>query len=589
MKKGQSNVLRTSLAVTLLAGSLAGGSGAAAAANLAPQKPVWGNFLEHYKANVKENSTVNSNPAIGVLSEYEKLWTPGEAWDNGTIIHKEVLDANIQKVVEITTTRTPAEAEAAYYDDRRHQSYSVIDGLGPWAEVYRDKAGAVTTITSIPADAVSTKYDDKGTGAGAEDSSLGHMVKLVNTLRGPSSSSNPSKNYYKYPRPFRWSEEVNVLPTLVPAKNPDPSQDGGFPSGHTNAAYLAGYALAYAVPERYQELLTRASELGNSRIVAGMHSPLDVMGGRVMSTALAASILNDPDNASLKQAAYQEARQLLAEAGTGQDLYRDKSANEKAFAERLTYDFPMIGETGREAVVPLGAEVLLETRLPYLSGDERRSVLATTSIPSGYPLLDDAEGWGRLNLYAAADGYGAFKKRVTVTMDASKGGFHAEDTWRNDIAGSGSLIKRGSGTLRLTGNNTYTGSTVIEQGQLEAGSKTALGKGAVWNKGGALAKEVQGEFAVSGNFTQSKQGVLELTLSSSQDVLRIQGKGTYYGKLQLNFKDGYIPAGTTTIIQDADPGKHGKFTSVEVSGLPKGYRAELSYTGLQVQLKVIKK
>ncbi|MFB5679155.1 hypothetical protein ACE3NQ_30360 [Paenibacillus terreus] len=37
--------------------------------------------------------------------------------------------------------------------------------------------------------------------------------------------------------------------------------------------------MAYAVPERYQELLTRASGLGNNRIVAGMHSPFDVMGG----------------------------------------------------------------------------------------------------------------------------------------------------------------------------------------------------------------------------------------------------------------------------------------------------------------------
>ncbi|UUZ87083.1 hypothetical protein LJK88_40535 [Paenibacillus sp. P26] len=57
-------------------------------------------------------------------------------------------------------------------------------------------------------------------------------------------------------------------------------------------------AMAYAVPERYQESLTRASELGNNRIVAGMHSPLDVMGGRVMATALAVAILSDPSNST---------------------------------------------------------------------------------------------------------------------------------------------------------------------------------------------------------------------------------------------------------------------------------------------------
>ena len=42
-------------------------------------------------------------------------------------------------------------------------------------------------------------------------------------------------------RPFRWSDEVTLLETLEPVKKPVESaaSDGGFPSGHTNAAYLA--------------------------------------------------------------------------------------------------------------------------------------------------------------------------------------------------------------------------------------------------------------------------------------------------------------------------------------------------------------
>lgn len=86
--------------------------------------------------------------------------------------------------------------------------------------------------------------------------------------------------------------------------------------------------MAYAIPERYQELLTRASELGHNRIVAGMHSPLDVMGGRVMATALSAAILSDPDNERLKKAAYDEAhRKLLTQTGTGEDRYSDYETN----------------------------------------------------------------------------------------------------------------------------------------------------------------------------------------------------------------------------------------------------------------------
>jgi hypothetical protein len=47
-------------------------------------------------------------------------------------------------------------------------------------------------------------------------------------------------------------------------------------------------------------------------------------------------------------------------------------------------------------------------------------VLKTTALASGYPVMDDAEGWGRLNLFAAADGYGSFSGNVTIVMDAPR-------------------------------------------------------------------------------------------------------------------------------------------------------------------------
>ena len=51
--------------------------------------------------------------------------------------------------------------------------------------------------------------------------------------------------------------------------------------------------------------------------------------------------------------------------------------------------------------------------------------------------MEGAEGWGRLNLFAGADGYGNFNGDVSVTLDTTRGGFSAEDSWRNDISGSG--------------------------------------------------------------------------------------------------------------------------------------------------------
>ncbi|MEE4577666.1 acid phosphatase [Paenibacillus polymyxa] len=577
------------LSVPLLLGSLGGNYASAATlpTTVTPTKPSWGYFVDHYKNNSSANKTESSNPTLGLLSEFNKLWTPGATWDTGTKLNSSVLDANIQKVIDIAARRTSSEADAAYLDDRRNQSYSVIDGLGSLTDIYRKKAGATTTINDVPADATTKKYEDEGTNAGDTSSSLGNVVNLVNTLRGDYSTTNPAKSYFSYPRPFRWSDNSVVVPSLIPALKSNATNDGGFPSGHTNAAYLSSIAMAYAMPERYQELLTRASELGNNRVVAGMHSPLDVMGGRVMATAMAAAILSDPANSSLKKVAYQDAhKQLLSQKGTAPDRFSNYAANKKSYNERLTYGFSQINPATTPMTVPKGAEVLLETRQPYLDSTQRRWVLATTGLPSGYPVLDDAEGWGRLNLFSAADGYGAFVNHVTVNMDASKGGFNALDRWRNHISGTGKLTKKGTGTLKLMGSNTYSGGTQIDQGILEGNSETAFGSGAITNNGGTLLKNNFGKLIVGENYKQTAKGKLELNLGSKNDVLIIKGTAQLNGKLRLNFSNKYVPASGATILTYGK--RNGAFSSIEAAGLPSNYKVKVVYTADHVQLKVTK-
>ena len=77
-----------------------------------------------------------------------------------------------------------------------------------------------------------------------------------------------------------------------------PGRRRRFPQRAHQRLHLAALAYAYAVPERFQELVTRAFDLADTRIMAGMHSPIDVMGGRILATALAAATLNDPANAA---------------------------------------------------------------------------------------------------------------------------------------------------------------------------------------------------------------------------------------------------------------------------------------------------
>lgn len=233
-----------------------------------------GYFVDTYKTNNMDNMTPESNAVIGVLSPFLTLWQPGSSWDNGTKLGPGgnlVLDSNINRCIEITSQRTRDQELPAYLIDRQNQNWSSLKGLGPYEASFKELAHAATSLPDeIPADAETVKYSDKG-GANGEwadtSSQLGHIVELVNTVRGPHASGNPAKIYFQYMRPFRWSDQVNLLPALKPCAS-DPIKDGGFPSGHTNAGYLASLSLAYAVPERYQECLTNASVIGNYRIVA---------------------------------------------------------------------------------------------------------------------------------------------------------------------------------------------------------------------------------------------------------------------------------------------------------------------------------
>jgi autotransporter-associated beta strand protein len=472
--------------------------------------------------------------------------------------------------------------------------------MGPLTAAWRAGSKATTTITSVAPDATTVKYDDGGNGAGdATTAEFGSVVSFINAMRN-NGSTEPSKRFYKYPRPWRWSSAVKVVPALEPAKSPTPATDGGFPSGHTNAGMLNSLAMAYALPERFQEMISRGLELGENRILAGMHSPLDVMGGRMLAHAIFTGNINAAANAALKQKAYADAHAYLqAQTGTNAntlyayahgattatDRFADHDANKANYLRRLTFGFTPIKATDKPAVVPKGAEAILETRLPYLDAMQRRAVLRSTALPSGYPLLDDAEGWGRLNLFAAADGYGAFTGSVVVTMDASRGGFWAMDAWRNDISGSGKLTLKGTGRLVLTGKNSWTGGTEIAGGTLEADSTGALGTGDVYvGSAGTLASAAPGRLAIAGNYAQLDKGTLDITLGANDaGTVAVQGTATIVGgTLHLKFAGGFKPGvGTTYQVLSAGRRK-GVFANV----VADGYRSTVIYSNTGVSVRI---
>lgn len=135
------------------------------------------------------------------------------------------------------------------------------------------------------------------------------------------------------------------------------------------------------------------------------------------------------------------------------------------------------------------AAALVYEKYPWMTNDQIRQTLFTTTDKmeldkdpddenttevearnvTRYP--DSKYGWGMLNTERALKGPGAFMKYSKYSYDSStfKADVPAMTTsyFDNNIYGDGGLQKRGFGTLHLTGNNSFSGGSVVRQGTLE--------------------------------------------------------------------------------------------------------------------------
>ncbi|WP_337895566.1 phosphatase PAP2 family protein [Corynebacterium bovis] len=218
-----------------------------------------------------------------------------------------------------------------------------------------------------------------------------------------------------------------------------------FPSGHTTFAYGIGLELAELLPELGPQVVTRASEAGNNRVVLGVHYALDIMGGRITGHVNTASTLSSPDYVT---GVLLPARAEFTDYLTGRcaadghgatlaDCIRDTGAADTggytnaftdpvstapvtgrasaldAYRARMTYGFDRVTPGGDAPVVPENAEALLVTAFPDLTPEQRRAVIAATEIDSGFPLDASSQGWQRVNLPAA------MSSRVTLGADGA--------------------------------------------------------------------------------------------------------------------------------------------------------------------------
>ncbi|GAB7260521.1 hypothetical protein DaDZ19_21880 [Dickeya ananatis] len=145
----------------------------------------------------------------------------------------------------------------------------------------------------------------------------GEIGKAAALIKATNVSTSAAKNAFNYPRPFKHEgNSIHLVPdTAVVADNALYTASGGsFPSGHTNGGYNDALLLAQMLPERFVPLLDRAATYGYSRLVLGVHYPLDVIGGRMTAERSVAHFLNDPKYRVLFNEAKAQLRTALEKA-----------------------------------------------------------------------------------------------------------------------------------------------------------------------------------------------------------------------------------------------------------------------------------
>jgi len=231
---------------------------------------------------------------------------------------------------------------------------------------------------------------------------------------------------------FCGSETTNTDNLQHLAANP------AYPSGHTVYGYMESLLLALLVPERYQQMVARAAEFGNDRIVLGSHYAMDVLGGRTLAEYDLAQLLANKtgyvgverDNVKIDDfpkalAAARADLTAALEKGCGgkiadcaaqdQSRFADPAKNSAFYEATQTYGLPVVfanNAEGAEDVAKLAPEAgyLLTAAFPSLTLAQADAILTLTEGLGG-GFLDNGSTFGvysRLDLYKAAERTAAF-------------------------------------------------------------------------------------------------------------------------------------------------------------------------------------
>ena len=265
----------------------------------------------------------------------------------------------------------------------------------------------------------------------------GSLKPTPSAIPGHSRPSRTSPKYSGQELLRRRDHEHRLSVWSSPASGGKPA----YPSGHTIYGYMELLLLALLVPERYQQMVTRAAEYGNDRIVLGAHYAMDVLAvGRWPNTTSPSCWPTRPGYVGVKRgdveiddfpealaAARAELTAALEKACGGkiadcaaqdQSRFADPVKNSAFYEATQTYGLPVVfakNAQGTEDVVKLAPEAgyLLTVAFPSLTLAQADAILTVTEGPGG-GFLDNGSAFGvysRLDLYKAAEQAAALSAR----------------------------------------------------------------------------------------------------------------------------------------------------------------------------------
>jgi hypothetical protein len=399
-------------------------------------------------------------------------------------------------------------------------------------------------------------------------------------------NTDPGQNIYGSSRPVQVRpNEINQFdPTAISGLTTNPS----FPSGHTTYAYTDSILLGMLTPELYQSSLSRGAEYANSRIVLGVHYPLDIIASRSLASYDLSQAFTNPDyinNAgttgaainlpSMFTSAAPELNSYLS-AGCGASVatcatnqvnpYATSAANAATYASRLTYGLPTLSlQQAPQEAAPAGgpdASILLAT----LYGGSSATAKALANAANG-----GADGFGLDGSLSTS----TINQIIVNTETNALAAFYGTSLsyWsRINLYGAAGYFQGVTGPLTLAPTDVVKTDVTIDATGKLGGTGTIAGN--VTNAGGALAPggvskpgDAPGVLTITGDLMDTEPSMLDILLGTQSSQLIVDGTASLLGSLDLNLAEGFsLTSGETFDIVGTGDGLTNGLTALSLDG-----------------------